>query len=499
MNIQNLGKKLLGKKLLALVCIAALLATGYADPSYAKNKIGEKTYKKAYIKAEDWPDSPKAESVSAVLIDAETGTVLYAKNPDTLMYPASITKIMTALLTLENCNLSDKMVFSEEATQSLPYNAVSIDAQTGEKMSIRQCLNATLVYSANDAASGLACEIAGSIDEFSKMMNERAKELGCKNTHFNNPHGLSDDNHWTTAYDMCQIMKECIKYDDFREIASTRLYTIKKNNKRKESFTFAAKHKMLFPSSPYYYEYIVCGKTGYTQEAVNTLVTYAEKDGRGLICCVMKAGYGVAYTDTKALFEYGFNEFKNVDASKKAGNLLLTDDGKLQTVSDAVENETSAELLKGTTLELTGDSKVTLPKGVKFKNLDMELESYDEENKKDSEESCFGQVVFKYQNTVVGRADLKMLATYAGGDGESETNLESDQKNGETGGLVKSDSSDNVSAKFAAYMDEVKSGQHMNVVLPILGVILAAIVYAVVSAIRKRNRKNRNQGHSYRL
>lgn len=367
-----------------------------------KVEIGKKTSASTYIKAEDWPQGPSVESATAVLMEVNTGTVLYAKNPDTKMYPASITKIMTALLTLENSKLTDTVVYEGEAINALPPGYVSIGAVEGEEMSVEECLRALLMYSANDVANALAVHDAGTIAEFAKKMNERAEEAGAKNTHFNNPSGLHESNHYTTAYDMCCIMRECIQYDAFNEIAGDRIYTLKANNKRKEDFTFAAKHHMVFPTSPDYYEYCVSGKTGYTSEAGNTLITYAEKDGMKLVCCVMKAGAGVAYTDTKALFNYGFDNFNVIDASGEEERFTLKDAGIFASKDMAADASFN--------ISIPESCYVVVPSGVGLNKVDTEIRYLE-----DAEDGCFAEIDYKYEGMLVGSARLKMSSTGTSG------------------------------------------------------------------------------------
>ena len=221
-----------------------------------------------------------------------------------------------------------------------------------------------------------------------------AKELGCKHTHFRNPSGLEDDDHYSTAYDMCMIMKECIKYDDFNRIGGTRIYTLEEDNKRRQSYTFVNKHSMLFPSYAAYYEPVVCGKTGYTEPAKNTLVTYAEKDGMKLICCVMKCGHGVTYSDTKKLFEYGFENFSSVDAKDAENGFTLSDVG-------IFSSEVGVENLVD--IEVEGNSTVVVPSGVSFKKLDAEIQYLDQDK-----EGCFADITYAYEGMRVGSARLKM-------------------------------------------------------------------------------------------
>lgn len=385
-------KTLLSVIVLCMVCILQMPFTSYAEVG-----IGVKTKKTDYITAKDWPKAPEIGAQGAVLIDATTGQVLYAKNADTAFYPASITKIMTALLALENCKTTDMLTFRGDALQTLPPGYVTIGAVAGEKMPVEDWLSALLIYSANDAANALATHVGGSISNFANMMNERAKKAGAKNTHFNNPSGLHETDHYTTPYDMAMIMKDCIKYDDFVRIAGTRRYTISKNNKRKQEFTFSTRHQMLPTYSKNYYEYAICGKTGYTTPASNTLVTYAQKDGMKLICCVMKcAGGGVCYTSTRDLFEYGFKNFSNYKLLEQDTSYTLSQAGIFNTL-----NGSSSSLA----VDFDKDAHIIIPKNVNVSDLDTSL-SY-----LNGDEDAFAQVTYSYEGMKLGTAKLKLQLT----------------------------------------------------------------------------------------
>jgi len=247
---------------------------------------------------------PVIAAEGAALLNASTGQLLFSKNGDTKLYPASITKLMTALLVAENCNLDDTVTFSSTATTNLEAGAVSLNLVEGDKLTVRQCLYALLLKSANEVGNALAEHVAGSNAKFADMMNARAAALGCTNTHFTNPHGLNDNDHYTTPNDMALIAKAAFENGTVRTVASTLSYDLpatKKNAAR----TISIGHKMLYPNDSRYYAGIIGGKTGYTSKAGNTLVTAVERDGVRLIAVVMKSK-STHYTDTKALLDYGF-------------------------------------------------------------------------------------------------------------------------------------------------------------------------------------------------
>lgn len=247
---------------------------------------------------------PQIQAQGAVVIDAATGQILYGKNANTKYYPASITKLMTALLVIENCDLDGTVTFSKTATTNLEAGAVSLGMVEGDQLTVRQCLYALLLKSANEVGNALAEYVSGSISAFADLMNKKAAALGCTNTHFVNPHGLNDPNHYTTPYDMALIGRAAFANSTLREIDTTLSYKLPAT-KKNEAMTITMGHKMLYPNDSRYYEGIIGGKTGFTSLAGNTLVTGAERNGVRLVAVVMKAN-GTHYTDTKALLDYGF-------------------------------------------------------------------------------------------------------------------------------------------------------------------------------------------------
>lgn len=249
---------------------------------------------------------------TAVLMDAASGEILYEKNADQKMYPASITKLMTILLALEHGKLTDEITFSHDAVYSIEQGSAHIAIMEGETLTLEQVLRAIILRSANEASNGVAEYVDGSVEKFAKHMTERAKELGCKNTNFVNANGLHDENHYTTAYDMALIAKELLTHEEYRSMMSETDYEIPPTNLQTETRYLHGQHQMLNPNSIYYYKDAIGGKTGFTSEALNTLVTYAERDGMELIAVVMKCNGAEHYTDTAALFDYGFANYESV-------------------------------------------------------------------------------------------------------------------------------------------------------------------------------------------
>lgn len=314
-----------------------------------------------------WPKGPQIEAESAVVMDANTGAFLYSKNMEAKEYPASITKIMTALVAIENGNLDKKLKCSRYAVYSIEECSSHCGLQPGEKITLRQALYALMLESANDAANSIAEKVGGSIEEFVQMMNEKAKELGCINTHFTNAHGLQEEDHYTCAYDMALITKAAFENETLAEIAGTVEYSIPKTNKVKEERYFINHHKMM-QGGEYQYEGCVGGKNGYTSDALNTLVTVANRDGRELICVVLRTNGAVkTYEETKSLLDYGYNKFVLKTMEESGTELTVADlmDMKLCGRAALLESQTAKEPV----MEYMEAAQVSLPKKGKKKNV----------------------------------------------------------------------------------------------------------------------------------
>lgn len=252
------------------------------------------------------------ESNNAILIDYETGKILYGKNIDEKIYPASTTKIMTAILVIENCDLNDLVTISESAINSVEYGYVTGNLKAGESFTVDQMLHVLLVASANDAACALAEHVSGSTESFVQLMNDKAIDLGCKNTHFVNPNGIQNENHYSTAYDLSLIAKYAMANSTFRNLVTftsyklptTELYSI-------DNRFFSTTNEMIMPYNNYYYQYANGIKTGYTSMAGYCLVGSAKKNDFMLISVVVGSPTNaIKYSDTKSLFEYGYDNFE---------------------------------------------------------------------------------------------------------------------------------------------------------------------------------------------
>lgn len=332
---------------------------------------------------EGWAEGPQIYSEAGIVMDIDSGAILYAKNIDAPHYPASITKIMTALVALENNALTDIVTISQEDVSFLEYGDAHIGLTPGEEITMEDAMYGMLLASGNEVSHAIASNTEGGYEHFLKLMNEKAKELGCTNSHFMNPHGLHDENHYVSAHDMALIGAAVFQYEEFRTITLTQQYTIPETNLVNETRTVYQNHKMLYEWHDQYYEYCVGGKTGFTNQSLNTLVTFATKDDVNLVAVVLRTHGGNvnAYSDTEAMLDYAFENF-----SKTA--------------------------VTATSVEATGiksvdkSAYVMLPMGITFEQLDCAVE-----NPTDVEDKT-GKVIYSYEGQTVGEFEMTITDEY---------------------------------------------------------------------------------------
>lgn len=394
------------KRILAVILTGVLLVSGLtgncASAAISGNRISQakKTQKEA-----EWPTGPNKSSLSsdsAIVMELSTGEILYKKNIHKKHYPASITKILTAMLTAENCANSEVVTFSESAVYGIESGSSTIYTDVGEKLTIEQCLYAIMLESANEVCLGVAEHISGSIDAFVDKMNERVKELGLEDTHFNNPNGLPDPKHYTTAYDMAVIAREAMKNSTFRKVTATRSYQMPKTNTHKVTRYWNNHHQMIngYKYPKYEYKYCIGGKTGYTNVARNTLVTFAEKDGMELVCVIMYAdgptqGEPNEYTDTISLLNFGFEKYQKYTVDEKKSDIN----------KDLFNNYDSYFDSEASPIHLASESSVVLPKGVKLSEAKQKV-SYDKDVTLQMGDNVIGHVTYTYGGRTVGSTDI---------------------------------------------------------------------------------------------
>lgn len=260
-------------------------------------------------------NTPEVYAPSCILMDLDSGKILYSKNSNEKMFPASTTKVMTAILTLENKQLTDIVTISHNSIYNVPYGYSTASLYEGEQLTVEQLLHVLLIPSANDAAFALAEYVGGSVENFANMMNAKALEIGCKNTHFVNPNGIHNDNHYSTAYDLALIGKYAMQNDIFKKIVSETTYTLPSTNKYdKADRIFNTTNELIRSNSKYYYKYATGAKTGYTENAKSCIIATATKDNVNLIAVILHdektdTGISTRELDCKTLFEYGLNNY----------------------------------------------------------------------------------------------------------------------------------------------------------------------------------------------
>lgn len=365
---------------------------------------------------ENWPVGPAIGAQSAILLEANTSVILYAKNIDEKLYPASTTKLMTCLLAAENCKMDEVVTFSHDAVFSIETGSSNIGIDENEAMPMEECLYGILVASANEVANAVAEHVAGSMDAFTDMMNERAKQLGCKNTHFANAHGLHDDNHYTSAYDLALIAQAFFQNEHLSKIGNTASHHFEATDTQPDDFIERNKHSLITGEIPC--EGVKGGKTGFTSLARQTLVTCAEKNGMKLICVVMKEESPEQFYDTTKLFEYGFSNFSVVNVKENETNYSVQNSNFFNTSNDIFGNSNPI-------LALNSNSYLIMPKTTAFHELDSEI-SYDTE-----EENEVALINYYYHNSYVGTATVDLVeetsATYEFTE-DTEENQNTDAK-----------------------------------------------------------------------
>ncbi|MDX9917443.1 MAG: D-alanyl-D-alanine carboxypeptidase family protein [Gudongella sp.] len=295
-----------------------------------------------------YADSLSLLAPSSILIDYDTGEVLYDNNSSMKTYPASTTKMMTAILAVENGNFSDVVTVDDEIVSLTKGSHVALEP--GEQLTLEQLMYAMMLPSANDAALAIAKHIGGTLDNFIRMMNEKARVIGALDTNFVNPNGLHKDDHYSSAHDMALIGRYAMQYDVIREIVNTVTYEIPPTNKKTEARYLKITNKLLFSTEKLNidgklvdakYDGASGIKTGYTPEAMNCLVSYAERGGQRLIAAVMMADGNGNYCDTHTLLDYGFENFQNrhiAFANEYIDNVTV-ENGELPYVAGILDRE----------------------------------------------------------------------------------------------------------------------------------------------------------------
>lgn len=343
----------------------------------------------------EWPKPPELESAAAVVIEASTGSVLYNKNAYDAYYPASTTKLMTSLLAIEQCPLSDIVTCSRESVESIGWDSSRIGLVAGESLDMENALYAILLASANEVSYAVAEHIGGTADYFVSLMNQRAKDLGCINTNFVNPHGLDHENHYSCPYDLALIAKKAMEYTTFRRISGSYNHQVPATNKN-DARWISNTHP--FIKKNVVYDGVFAGKTGSTSKAGSCLVTCAERDGMTLICAVMKApNSSTVQEETRKLLDYAFNNFKltpltaSESSTKNAFPILFDEE-------EALISEVSSPLT-------VSNTSLVLPTGASYSDLTKKI-TLSPSKIFVAGENVIGEVNYYYADNYVGSAEI---------------------------------------------------------------------------------------------
>ena len=294
--------------------------------------------------------APQVDGTAYALYDVQSGTFLLGSNVDTPLAPASITKVMTILLAFENLQMTDKITVTRDMYESIPDDYVRLGLVEGEEITVEDAIYCCLLISANDAAMALAITMGGSVEGFADMMNAKAVELGCTQTHFTNPYGYADPEHVTSAHDMALIMAAALQNEMYSKISTTANYTLPASNKYDKTRGLQNGNKFV-STTTYAYEYYIGGKTGFTDLSGHTIVAAARKDGTTLIGVVLGASSSnIRYEELIKLFDFGFETYSTDIVT--AEEFQSINDSTVSQIKSGIQNA-------GYALEVT-DVKITL-------------------------------------------------------------------------------------------------------------------------------------------
>ena len=345
----------------------------------------------------DWPADTGVQSEAGIVMDMDSGAVLFAQNIHVQLPPASITKLLTALVVAEHASMDEQVTFSHDAVYNVESGSGNkLGLEEGDVLSVKDSLSVMLLQSSNQAANALAEHVAGSREAFADMMNEKAEALGCQESNFENPSGLNDEAQLTSAYDMALIGAAAFSDPEILEICSAKKATLPPTKNNPEGRTYSLEHKLVVTedgTSEYYYPEAVAGKTGYTSLAGQTLVTYAVKDDRRQVAVTLKSTQKTHYSDTKTILDFGFKRFKNVNVAENETHYI--------TGEEPVEINGVSYLQSE--LYLDDTAVITLPNDAEFGDADQYLQTEIPEN---HPEGAVGRIIYSYNDRQIGVAWL---------------------------------------------------------------------------------------------
>jgi len=402
MTVKHFLRKLNKSLLLGIVAVSVLFSNvayvcAETEEEYLEEAEKRKSLPIQSDETENWPAGPKIGAESAILMEINTGTILYEKNVHEHLYPASVTKMLTALIAFEECDMDEMVTYSAEAVGSIDWRQdANLGIKAGDSITMEQSLYALLVGSCNEVAYAIAEHISGpgNIEGFAEKMNEKAKELGCTDSNFVTPNGIHDPNHYTSAYDLALIAQAFYSSELLTKMASTVTYKVPQTSTQsRDDMVVYAKSK-IHPGKEYGYEYLVGTKTGYTEAARQTLCSCAEKNGMKLVCVIMKEESPYQYTDTIELFNYGFDNFKAVNASENDTTFVIQSLTFFSTSSDFFGSSKPI-------LQMNSDDYIILPEDAEFDDVEATL------NYGDLHQREIARVDYTYNDKYIGSASIE--------------------------------------------------------------------------------------------
>lgn len=346
----------------------------------------------------NWPSGPVVGAEGAILIEAETGTILYAKNIHEKLYPASTTKILTTLVAIENSSLNDMVTFSQNAVFSIEKASSNMGMDPGQSITMEQCLHGILIMSANEVCNAVAEHVGGTIENFVAMMNDKATELGCLNSHFVTTNGLQDINHYTTPYDLAQIARSFFANETLAKISGIKYEVMEPTSTQPDRIELYTHNELT--KGNYNCEGYIGGKTGYTSIAHQTLVTCAKRGDMKLICVVMKEDSPKQFTDTVALFDYGFNNFKKYKVADYETNYTVNHTDFFKSSNHIFgDNETI--------MSIDPKSYVILPATIDFTNAQSNISFTNDQ----TDSNVVATIDYTYENQPIGSATIYLADT----------------------------------------------------------------------------------------
>ena len=457
----------------------------------------------------DWPSDTGIEAEAGAVMDVDTGTMLFGQNSHVEYYPASITKILTALVVLEHADLNDTVTYSSTAMNSVEADSGNkLSLVAGDTMTVEDCLYALLLASVNQAANALAEHVAGSIPAFVDMMNAKIAELGCTESHFANPSGLNNDDQVVTAFDMTKIAAAAYSNPKLLEISSAKSRKIGATTNNPDGASVRNEHRLVITedtSSEFYCPEAVAGKTGYLLKAGNTLVTYGEKDGRRVVSVILKGSPRQYFVDGKSLLQFGLSRFQNVDIAENETRYVTGED----------QVDVNGTSYAPSDLAVQAGKKITLPKDASFADAELSLGAVPD----GAPEGTVGVLNYTYNERKIGSAYLMTKAgaeALAAGETTESSAAETDEETSSddssddsqaaddesgmetmgdtevTSAPDESDASDPADSKHVSFQFPVK------IVLIVVGILAAAALIAGGIWLTIQNNKKEAEAEALR-